>query len=161
LRLYPRRTAENSLDFLDCVIEEMPFAFQRIQSDRGREFFAYKFQERLMEYGIKFRPIKPRSPHLNGKVERSHKTDLEEFYPTVDLRGPALADRLSEWQHYYNWERPHGALLGKSPIDRVVQVSSKVLFWDDVDRMFDPAKERIQEQNYQLELRARKLKRSV
>lgn len=61
----------------------------------------------------------------------------------------------------YNWERPHGALLGKSPIDKVVQLSSKVLFWDDVDRMFNPAKERIQEQNYQLDLRARKLKRSV
>lgn len=102
LRLYPRRTAENAVDFLEWVIEEMPFAFQRIQTDRGREFFAYKFQERLIEYGIKFRPIKPRSPHLNGKVERSHKTDLEEFYPTVDLNDPALADRLSEWQHYYN-----------------------------------------------------------
>ena len=102
LRLYPRRTAENAVDFLEWVIEEMPFAFQRIQTDRGREFFAYKFQGRLIEYGIKFRPIKPRSPHLNGKVERSHKTDLEEFYPTVDLNDPALADRLSEWQHYYN-----------------------------------------------------------
>ncbi|EHU07708.1 putative transposase 7 [Escherichia coli DEC1A] len=25
LRLYSRRTAVNSLDFIDCVIEEMPF----------------------------------------------------------------------------------------------------------------------------------------
>jgi transposase InsO family protein len=161
LRLYSRRTAENAIDFLEWVIEEMPFAFQRIQTDRGREFFAYKFQERLMEYGIKFRPIKPRSPHLNGKVERSHKTDLEEFYPTVSLKDAALDERLSEWQHYYNWERPHGALNGKSPIDKVVQLSSKVLFWDDVDRLFNPAKERIQEQNYQLDLQARKLKRSL
>jgi hypothetical protein len=39
-----------------------------------------------MEYGIKFRPLKPASPHLNGKVERSQRADLEEFYPTVDLR---------------------------------------------------------------------------
>ena len=62
LRLYPRRAATNTLDFLDAVMEEMPFAFQRIQTDRGREFFAVKFQERLQEWGIKFRPIKPRSP---------------------------------------------------------------------------------------------------
>lgn len=54
LRLYSRRTAVNSLDFIDCVIEEMPFPIQRSQTDRGREFFAVKVQERLKEYGIKF-----------------------------------------------------------------------------------------------------------
>ncbi len=69
LRLYSRRTATNTLDFIDCVIEEMPFPIQRFQTDRGREFFAVKVQERLKEYGIKFRPNKPASPHLiNGKV---------------------------------------------------------------------------------------------
>jgi transposase InsO family protein len=46
-----------------------------VQTDRGMEFFAYDFQQRLMDYAIKFCPIKPRSPHLNGKVERSQKTD--------------------------------------------------------------------------------------
>lgn len=35
LRVYPRRTANNTLDFLDCVLEEMPFPIQRIQTDRG------------------------------------------------------------------------------------------------------------------------------
>jgi len=48
-----------------------------------------------MEYGIKFRPNKPGSPHLNGKVERSQKTDLEEFYPTVDLNENNLEDLLA------------------------------------------------------------------
>jgi len=42
-----------------------------------------------MEHGIKFRPNKPCCPHLSGKVERSRKTGLEEFYPTVDLKPPA------------------------------------------------------------------------
>ena len=44
-----------------------------------------------MEYGIKFRPLKPASPHLNGKVERSQRTDLEEFYASVDLPAEDLA----------------------------------------------------------------------
>jgi transposase InsO family protein len=96
----------------------MPFSIQRIQTDRGKEFFAYKVQEKLMEYSIKFRPIKPGSPHLNGKVERSQKTDLEEFYPTVDLNDPNLEDRLEEWQFYDNWQRPHGSLNGKTPMGR-------------------------------------------
>ena len=62
LALFKRRTAANSLQFLELAIEEFPFPIQRIQTDRGREFFAYCFQEKLMEYGIKFRPIRPASP---------------------------------------------------------------------------------------------------
>jgi hypothetical protein len=49
------------------------------KSFREQGFFAYEVQERLMEYGIKFRPIKPAFPNLNGKVERSQRTDLEEL----------------------------------------------------------------------------------
>ena len=71
-----------------------------------------------MEYGIKFRPVKPASPHLNGKVERSQRTDLEEFYPTVNLRAEDLAGRLDDWQSHYTsfectvlWLAVH---LGKS-----------------------------------------------
>lgn len=93
LALFDRRTAANSLIFLEQVIEEMPFPIQRIQTDRGLEFFAFKFQEKLKKYAIKFRPIKPRSPHLNGKVERSQRTDLEEFYSTVDLKDPAVSSK--------------------------------------------------------------------
>jgi transposase InsO family protein len=63
----------------------MPFPIQRIQTDRGTEFFAIKVQKYLLRQSIKFRPIKPGSPHLNGKVERSQKTDLSEFYPTIDF----------------------------------------------------------------------------
>jgi transposase InsO family protein len=75
-----------------------PSRFQRIQTDRGREFFAYAFQEKAHGYGIKFRSLKPASPHLNGKVERSQRTDLEEFYATVDLSAKDLAERLDDWQ---------------------------------------------------------------
>jgi hypothetical protein len=45
LGLYPRRTAANTLAFLEQVLEEMPFVIQRIQTDRGQEFFAYQVQE--------------------------------------------------------------------------------------------------------------------
>ena len=76
LALYPRKKAVNSKVFLEKAIEEMPFPIQRIQTDRGREFFGLPFRECLLEWGIKFRPIKLRSPHLNGKVERSQRTDL-------------------------------------------------------------------------------------
>jgi hypothetical protein len=84
-------------------------------------FFAYKVQEYLMEVGIKFRPIKPRSPHLNGKVERAQKIVLDEFFSTVALTSDDLADQLQRWHNYYNWHRGHGARNGKTPMDRYVE----------------------------------------
>lgn len=35
MALYPKRTAENTLRFLEKILEEMPFPIQRIQTDRG------------------------------------------------------------------------------------------------------------------------------
>ena len=60
------------------------------------------FQAALREYAIKFRPIPPRSPQLNGKVERSQQTDWVEFYATADLADPDLPLCLEEWQFFYN-----------------------------------------------------------
>lgn len=88
--LYPRRSATSTLSFLDRLLEEMPFPIQRIQTDRGLEFFAEAVQRRLMTWGIKFRPTKPRSPHLNGKVERTQRADLEEFWATADPKSVDL-----------------------------------------------------------------------
>ena len=158
LGLFKRRTAVNSITFLEQVVEEMPFPIQRIQKDRGREFFAYKFQELLMEWGIKFRPIKPGFPHLNGKVERTQRTDLDEFYSTVDIKSPDLEEQLQEWQHYYNWDRPHRSLKGKAPIDVVCECFDKTPLREDVYDRYDISKERIQEQNYRYNLQLRKLK---
>jgi len=104
LRLYKNKKAESSVDFLFHVLDNFPFPIQRIQTDWGAEFFADIFQSELMEHFIKFRPIKPRSPHLNGKVERSQKTDKMEFYKTIDLKDKEinLDAQLSEWVSFYN-----------------------------------------------------------
>jgi len=161
LRLYKRRTAANTLDFTDAVMEEMPFPIQQIQTDRGREFFAAKVQKKLMDLGIKFRPNKPGSPHLNGKVERSQKTDKTEFYVAVDLSSEELDDLLAEWQHYYNWDRPHGAHKGKTPMERYVELSEETPLSEDAYADYEPSKERIQEANYKLDLELARLKRSL
>jgi transposase InsO family protein len=143
------------------VIEEMPFPIQRIQTDRGREFFAEKVQKCLMKYGIKFRPNKPGSPHLNGKVERSQKTDKTEFYVTVDLAAEGLNEQLALWQHYYNWDRPHSAHHGKSPMDRYFELSDETPFSDEISNLYHPGSERIQHANYKVDLELQRLKRSL
>nr|WP_164126200.1 IS481 family transposase [Sphingobacterium sp. xlx-73] len=156
LQLFPRRTATNTLKFLDTVLEQMPFAIQRIQTDRGKEFFAYSVQDRLMEWGIKFRPIKPGSPHLNGKVERTQRTDLDEFYSTVDIKDPGLPNLLSQWQFYYNWLRSQSSLKGRTPIKVINVLSNKTPLWEEVEDMHDPNKERIRDQNYWIDCQLNK-----
>lgn len=69
--------------------------------------------------------IKPATPRLNGKVERSHRIDSEEFYRL--LEGQLIDDvnlfndKLQEWEDYYNYDRPHGALAGSTPYERLKQ----------------------------------------
>jgi Integrase core domain len=58
-------------------------------------------------------------------VERSQKTDWDEFYSTVDLTAPDLDEKLRQWQDYYNHERPHGSLGNKTPWEK---------WWDLVDK---------------------------
>jgi len=162
LDIYPRRTAANTLKFIDKMIEEFPFPIQRIQSDRGLEFFAEKVQKKMMKYCIKFRPVKPASPHLNGKVERSQKTDLEEFYPTTDLSDfEKLREELGYWQFFYNWQRPHGALKGKTPSQIESELCNKTPLQEEVESLYDVSKEHIQNANYFFETQLRKLKGSL
>jgi transposase InsO family protein len=67
------KQASSTLAFIEQVLAAFPFPIQRLQTDRGKEFMARIVQKRLMELHIKFRPTKPRSPHLNGKVERTQR----------------------------------------------------------------------------------------
>ena len=53
---------------------------------------------------------RPRTPHLNGKVERSHRVDDQEFYQLLDKDGIAddihvFNDRLREWEDYCDFSR--------------------------------------------------------
>lgn len=50
------------LIFSRLCLEEMPFPTQKIQTDRGHEFFVLEAQKRSVKVGDKFRPNKPSSP---------------------------------------------------------------------------------------------------
>ncbi len=63
LRLYGNKKTESTIDFLGHILDTFEFPIHRIQTDWGTEFFNDLFQEELMDHFIKFRPIKPRSPH--------------------------------------------------------------------------------------------------
>jgi hypothetical protein len=151
LAVYPRRNARNTLLFLDRVIEEMPFPIQRIQTDRGGEFFAESVQRRLMSECINCRPIPPRSPHLNGKVERSQLTDLNEFWSNHAPTEDEIDRRIEEWKFDYDWRRPHGSLGGKTPVDRTAELGEITPLAQQVQSAYDGLKERIRHREWRVD----------
>ena len=87
--------------------------------------FQTAFHWHLADRGIRHIYIKPATPRLNGKVERSHRIDGEEFYR--QLKGVVIDDtalfndKLAEWENFYNYHRPHGGLGGQTPYERLKQ----------------------------------------
>jgi transposase InsO family protein len=122
LRIYDRCNQKTAIQFVDYVLERLPFIVQVIQTDNGAEFQS-SFHYHVLDKGIGHVYIKPRTPRLNGKVERSHRIDAEEFYRLLD--GTVIDDakvfnnKLREWEDYYNYDRPHGALAGQTPYERL------------------------------------------
>jgi transposase InsO family protein len=106
------------------VRRRLPFRSQVVQTDNGAEFQS-PFHWHLETLEIRHVYIRPRTPHLNGKVERSHRVDDHEFSELLDKDGITddihlFNDKLREWEDYYNYHGPHGALGGQTPHERLV-----------------------------------------
>ena len=76
-------------------------------------------------------------------VERSQKTDKAEFYTTGDIESNNLDNQLGEWQHYYNWNRPHSAHKSKTPMEKYFMLSNETPFSDEVLGSYEIKNERI------------------
>jgi transposase InsO family protein len=113
---YRQATARSASLFLDKVLRDMPVRPKAIQVDGGSEFMA-EFEEACEAKGIKLYVLPPKSPKLNGGVERCNGAWRYEFYETYDLPDSIenLNPIIDSFQHLYNHHRPHGALAGLTP----------------------------------------------
>jgi transposase InsO family protein len=117
LKVFPRHNQQSAMEFIDEVIAKFPFRIHTIRIDRGHEFQA-QFHWHVEDKGIRHVYIKPRTPQLNGKAERSHRTDREEFYQLLTYSDDVdLNQKLEAWARFYNVSRPHGAFGGKTPYE--------------------------------------------
>ena len=112
-----RHTQASAIDFIDHIIEKFPFRIREVRTDNGHEFQA-KFHWHVEDLGIRHAYIKRGTPQLNGKVERSHRSDQQEFYQLLSYKGDVdLEAKLDEWEQFYNFARPHGAHNGQTPYE--------------------------------------------
>lgn len=114
LKVYDKHTQANALDFVNYIIAKFPSRIREIRTENGQEFQA-KFYWHVEDLGIRHAYIRLATPQLYGKVERSHRSDQQEFYQLLSYKGDVdLEERLGEWERLYNFHRPHGALKGKT-----------------------------------------------
>ena len=122
LRLFPRLNTRTSVDFLAELRRVLPFSVQKVQTDHGTEF-SFDFVLAVQLAGLRHRYIKPRRPQQNGKVERSHRIDNEEFWSRSTFGSFAeAAGALRSWETRYNTERFSMALQGRTPTEKLAAV---------------------------------------
>lgn len=120
LGLYRRATASTAARFLDVLIARSPFPIRAVQVDGGSEFHS-AFEEACRARHIRLFVLPPRSPKLNGSVERAHRTHKEEFYQlySAELHIQPMQEALRAWERTYNTFRPHQALDNLTPLQYI------------------------------------------
>lgn len=116
-KIYPEASPANSVDFVKRVIEFMPQQIIVVSTDNGSEFtysgrphvhVLHPLEVLLKARGIKQNLIPKGQPQYNGRVERSHRTDNEEFYNLLKNQNPVEA--IESWLLTYNEMREHSAI---------------------------------------------------
>jgi transposase InsO family protein len=130
--LYSEITPRQAVRFLRAALDffqRHQVRVQQVQTDHGMEFTyamfpqvrrEHPFERELRQAGIarKLTPIG--QPHLQGKVERSHRLDQDEFHSRRYYRtSEARRQAFRAWLAYYNHRRPHGSLNWRSPVQHL------------------------------------------
>lgn len=117
-QVFRKATAHNGAQFLDHVLKSFKFPISSIQVDGGGEFMA-EFEIACKARNIALYVLPPRSPELNGNVERMNGTVRREFYRMYSGGGSHfdVQKSLDRWLQSYNHRRPHQALANQAPFD--------------------------------------------
>ena len=109
---------------LNILADCYDIRFKEVLTDNGPEVGTrastkkdgHPFERMLMELGITHRYTRPYRPQTNGKAERFWRT-LEEdlLHETTFDSSDHLKEELLQYLFYYNHERPHQGLGGKTP----------------------------------------------
>lgn len=95
---------------------------ERVMTDNAMNYRRSKeFQATLEKLGITHKRTRSYRPQTNGKAERFNRTLLEEFaYKDLFTSSSARSAALGPWVDSYNADRPHTAIAGLTPLQRLV-----------------------------------------
>lgn len=135
LEAFQEHSTYSSSEFIKHVVQKFPYAIECVQTDNGLEFTnrlsngnskkPSLFEITLQQLGIRHKLIRPFTPRHNGKVERSHRKDNEEFYAShkfysFDDFRKQLAVRQRQYNNFpmrpLNWRSPKQVLLAFSNV---------------------------------------------
>lgn len=115
---------DGSISALLEIVPKLPFKPVFLQTDNGLEFQT-RFKSHVEALGIKYHHIHKSTPNENALIERSFRTDEEEFFFRLPRR-PKHYDELKDWfgiyLYEYNHERPHHGIQLKTPSEVVANV---------------------------------------
>lgn len=129
---YREMSTLNAVHFVRKLVQAAPFTIHQIQTDNDVTF-TYRFsphsfdkrhplESTMNELGIRHRLIPPGIKELNGKVERSHRIDDNEFFWKANYHSfPLFQQDLIRWNYAYNYHRPHGSLNNLTPIEKLLE----------------------------------------
>ena len=122
---YKEHNVSSTLDFVKRSIAYFGYLPDRIQTDNGAEFTNVKKKTNQKEptkhaldvlldkLSIRHQLIRAYTPRLNGKVERSHRSDQESFYNYLKYKTYSeLKKKMMDWNIRYN-NRPHASLTNR------------------------------------------------
>jgi transposase InsO family protein len=123
--VYPDETADSAIAFLDEFVRFYGLhgiSVKRVLTDNG-SCFKQRWATACHGHDITVKKTRPYRPQTNGKAERFIRTMLERWayaysYANESQRLQALAPALD----FYNRFRPHRALAGLTPLQRVNNV---------------------------------------
>ena len=149
LAIYDALSTYNSIRFMKDVLEffgDVGIEVECIQTDNHSTFTnlylggnkkedhellrVHPVTQFLLDLGIEHKLSWPGTPQHNGFVERSHRTDGEEFYRLVDLSrldDKQLGGELKRWQFEYNYLRLHSRCKNMPPMKHYMEVLRSVV----------------------------------
>ena len=125
-RIYPDETADSALAFLAACAQFYAahgIPIERVLTDNGT-CFKRRWRDACEQLAIAVRKTRPYRPQTNGKAERFIRTLLERWAYAYSYRNELeRATALPEALDSYNRYRPHCALGGQTPLQRVNDLS--------------------------------------
>ena len=116
-KLLPNLSSRFTRETLAEFRKLYPYQIRVVQTDNGHEFLG-EFQHYLDEERLTQQFIYPRSPKINGVVERFNRTVQEEFINRCDelyFDLDTFSKKLTNYLTWYNTKRPHHSLKLQTP----------------------------------------------